>query len=61
MPSRRRARFTPRRVAEWAATALIVAGIVMMVQPVWLALYTYSFAVMLAGTLAFVFGSKLPG
>ena len=61
LPTRRGPRLTPRRVAEWVATALIVAGIAMMVQPVWLTFYTYSFVVTLAGTLAFVFGSKLPG
>ena len=55
-----RRRLSPRGLAEGLATALIVAGVVMMMQPWLLALYTWSFAVTLAGTALFVFGSKLP-
>jgi hypothetical protein len=55
-----RRRFSPRRLAEQTATALIVAGIAMMVQPIWLDLFSYSFVVTLAGTALFIVGSKLP-
>ena len=54
-------RFTPRIVAENVATALIAAGVVMLMQPVSLTLYSWSFLVMLAGTALFVVGSKFPG
>ena len=54
-------RFTPRRVAEGLATALIAAGVVMLMQPLSIDLYGWSFAVTLAGTALFVVGSKLPG
>jgi hypothetical protein len=39
---------------ELAATAVIVLGVVMLMQPLALWLYTISFAVILAGTLMFV-------
>ncbi len=55
-----RRRLSPRRTAERAATALIVGGIAMMVQPFWLELFSYSFVVTLAGTALFIVGSKLP-
>jgi hypothetical protein len=45
---------------ENAATALIGAGVVMLMQPFALALYTYSFATILAGTLLFVVVSHFP-
>ncbi len=45
---------------ENLATALIAAGVVMLCQPFWLTLYTYSFATLLAGTLMFVVVSKFP-
>lgn len=53
-------RFSPRRVAETAATLLIAAGVFMLMQPFSLALYSWSFAVTLAGTVLFVVGSKFP-
>ncbi len=55
-----RFRPSPRGLAEGAATTLIVTALVMMVQPVWLELFSYSFVVMLAGTALFIVGSKLP-
>jgi hypothetical protein len=50
------------RRAPWesASTAVIVAGILMLVQPFALALYTYSFLIILAGSVAFVVTSHFP-
>jgi len=45
---------------EMGATALIGAGIVMLMQPFSLALYGYSFVTILAGTLGFVVVSHFP-
>jgi hypothetical protein len=45
---------------EAAATALIAAGIVMLVQPWSIDLYGYSFVTILAGTLGFVAVSHFP-
>ena len=45
---------------ENVATALIAAGVVMLMQPVSLWLYGWSFAVILTGTLAFVIVSHFP-
>ncbi|MDR3376905.1 MAG: hypothetical protein P4L98_24570 [Ancalomicrobiaceae bacterium] len=53
-------RVSPRSVAEAIATILIVAGVVMLMQPISLTLYSYSFTVTLLGTALFVVGSKLP-
>ena len=53
-------RISARKLAEAVATALIVAGVVMLMQPVSLTLYSYSFTVTLLGTALFVVGSKLP-
>jgi hypothetical protein len=58
-PPRRR-RLSPRGVAENLATALIAAGVIMLMQPLSLTLYSWSFAVTLAGTLLFIVGSKFP-
>ncbi len=50
------------RRAPWenTATAVIAAGIVMLMQPFSLDLYTYSFVTILAGTAMFVVVSKFP-
>jgi hypothetical protein len=53
-------RWSPRAVAEHAATVLIVLGVIMLMQPFSLTLYGYSFVTTLAGTILFVVGSKLP-
>ena len=45
---------------EAAATTLIGAGIVMLMQPFSLTLYGYSFVTILAGTLGFVLVSHFP-
>ena len=50
------------RRAPWenASTAVIGAGIFMLMQPFMLELYTYSFAVILIGTLGFLITSHFP-
>ena len=45
---------------ENAATALIAAGVVMLMQPLSLTLFSWSFAVILTGTLGFVIVSHFP-
>jgi hypothetical protein len=45
---------------ENAATALIGIGVVMLMQPFLLSLFTYSFITILAGTLMFVVVSHFP-
>jgi hypothetical protein len=45
---------------EMGATALIVIGIFMLMQPLSLALFSYSFVTILAGTLGFVVVSHFP-
>jgi hypothetical protein len=45
---------------ENVATLLIALGVVMLMQPVSLDLYTYSFATILAGTVMFMIVSKFP-
>jgi len=45
---------------ENIATALIGVGFVMLFQPFALALYTWSFVTMLAGTAMFIIVSKFP-
>jgi hypothetical protein len=45
---------------EQAATLLIAVGVVMLMQPLALVLYTYSFVTILAGTAMFMIVSKFP-
>jgi hypothetical protein len=45
---------------ENAATVLIGVGIFMLMQPCALALYSWSFAVILTGTVAFIIVSHFP-
>lgn len=45
---------------ELGATGVILLGIVMMMQPFSMDLYTYSFVTILAGTLGFVIVSHFP-
>jgi hypothetical protein len=45
---------------EMAATVMIVAGVLMLLQPFYLALYTCSFVTTLAGTVLFMVVSKFP-
>ena len=49
-----------RRPWENGATALIGLGIVMLMQPLSIALYGYSFLTILAGTLGFVIVTHFP-
>ena len=49
-----------RKPSEALATALIGLGMAMLVQPFWVALFTWSFPVILAGTVLFVAGSHFP-
>jgi hypothetical protein len=53
-------RFYRRGPWEAAAIALIIAGVVMLMQPFSLALYGYSFATVLLGTVMFIVVSKFP-
>jgi hypothetical protein len=45
---------------EMIATALIAAGVVMLMQPWSLTLYSYSFVTTLAGTVLFIIVSRFP-
>ena len=45
---------------EGLATIVIATGVVMLMQPLALALYTYSFVTILAGTAMFVIVSHFP-
>jgi hypothetical protein len=45
---------------ENTATAIIAAGVVMLCQPFWLTLYSYSFVTILFGTILFVVVTKFP-
>jgi len=49
-----------RGLWEIGATALIGLGVIMLMQPFSLDLYTYSFVTILAGTLGFVVVSHFP-
>ena len=49
-----------RSAWEMLAMILIAAGVVMLMQPFVLALYTYSFLVTLTGTAMFIVVSKFP-
>ena len=49
-----------RGPCETVAMILIGLGVVMLMQPVFLLLYSYSFVTILAGTLGFVIVSHFP-
>lgn len=56
-----RSRSLFRRSAWENASAIVIGvGILMQMQPFVLELYTWSFAVILAGTAGFLVGSHLP-
>jgi hypothetical protein len=55
-----RDRLLRRSYSEGASTVLIGLGVAMLVQPFSLALYTWSFPVILVGALAFVVTSHFP-
>jgi len=56
----RRPRVFRRGPWENAATAIVAAGVFMLMQPFSLELYGWSFATTLAGTLLFTVVSKFP-
>ncbi len=45
---------------EMVATILIAAGVVMLMQPLAITLYTWSFVTTLTGTVMFIIVSKFP-
>ena len=53
-------RWLRRGPLENLATGIIGIGFLMLFQPFALALYTYSFITMLAGTVMFIVVSKFP-
>ena len=57
LPARR---FFRRGPWEAAATTAIAVGVLMLMQPFSLALFSYSFSVILAGTVGFVIVSHFP-
>lgn len=59
-PPRGLARFFRRGPWEMAATLLIAAGVVMLMQPLSLAVYGWSFTTILVGTVGFVIVSHFP-
>ena len=54
------ARIFRRTPCERATTALIGAGLAMLMQPWSLAVYSYGFTVLLAGVIGFSIAGKLP-
>jgi hypothetical protein len=52
-------RMLRRGPLEAIATAIIAAGVVMLMQPFFLTLYSWSFAVTLFGTVMFTIVSKV--
>ena len=53
-------RILRRGPMEAVATAVIAAGVFMLLQPFAMALYTYSFVTTLTGTVLFTIVSKFP-
>jgi hypothetical protein len=49
-----------RGPAQMVATAVITIGVLMLLQPFSLSLYTWSFVTTLAGTVLFMVVSKFP-
>ena len=60
IPSRRWPRWLRRARSEAVAMVVIGLGVVMLMQPISLDLYGYSFATILVGTLGFVVVSHFP-
>jgi hypothetical protein len=56
----RRRRIFLRELWERITTGLIFAGLFMLMQPFSLTLFSYSFTVILAGTIGFAIATKLP-
>jgi hypothetical protein len=55
----RRSLWLRRERLEIVACGVIGLGVIMLMQPFWLALYTWSFVTMLFGTAMFMVVSKL--
>jgi hypothetical protein len=53
-------RWLRRGVLENLATLVIAAGVLMLLQPVSMTLYSYSFVTILAGVALFTIVSKFP-
>ena len=55
-------RFLKLRRGPWEnlATVIIALGVLMLLQPLSMTLYTYSFATTLIGTAMFIIVTKLP-
>ena len=53
-------RWARRGLMENIAIGLIALGVIMLVQPLFITLYSYSFVTVLAGTLMFTIVSKFP-
>lgn len=53
-------RWARRGLMENIAIVLIALGVLMLVQPLSITLYSYSFVTVLAGTLMFTIVSKFP-
>jgi hypothetical protein len=53
-------RWLRRGPLEAVATVVIAAGVVMLLQPLSMALYRHSFVTTLVGTLMFIVVSKFP-
>lgn len=45
---------------EWIATIIIAAGVIMLMQPVMLVLFSWSFAALLVGLVMFLVVSHFP-
>ncbi len=60
VPSRRWPKLLRRGPMETLATVIIAAGVLMMLQPFALVLYSYSFVTTLVGVLMFTFVTKFP-
>ena len=52
--------FLRRGAMEMVATVVIAAGVIMLMQPFSLMLYSYSLVTTLAGTVMFIVVSKFP-
>lgn len=52
-------KFWSRATLEPLTASLILGGIVMLMQPFFLVLYSYSFIVILLGTIGFAIATKL--
>jgi hypothetical protein len=53
-------RWLRRGLWEMIATIVIALGVAMLMQPISLTLYTYSFVTLLAGTALFTVATKFP-